>query len=170
MAESILEQIAQWHLAAIGSITVANGYQQTLVASRSEEEFLDGQAITDLSVLCALSAADDAVVKESETIDNTGSKIIWRQRFDAFVHLTGRSTTALAVDNRITRIVADTHKRMGVERSALRTNGGTCCGGLAMWIDLLPWEVGVSPTGICTVVNIPVAITYEVDANNPYSS
>jgi hypothetical protein len=170
MAEPILEQIALWHLAAIAGVTVANGYQQTLLASRSEEEFIEGDTLRDLSVLCALSAADDAVRKESETLDNTGSKIIWWQRFDAFVHLLGAGTTALAVDNRITRAIADIQKRLGVERAALRTNLGKCCGGLAQWIDLLPWEIGVSPTGACTIVNVPVVIRFEVDANNPYSS
>lgn len=170
MAESILEQIAQWHLAAINSITVASGYQQTLVGSRNEEEFLDGDAIRDLSVLCCLSAAGDAVRKESETLDNTGGKIVWVQRFDAFVHLLGRGTTSLPVDNRITRAIADIQKRIGVERAALRTNGGILCDGLAIWINLLPWEIGVSPVALCPVVNVPVDITYEVDANNPYSS
>jgi len=170
MSESILEQLAVWHLAAINGITVANGYHQDLVGSRSEEEFIDGDALRDMSVLCALSAADDAVRKESETLDNTGAKIIWWQRFDAFVHVLGRGTTALAVDNRITRSVADIQKRIGIERAALRTNAGKCCGGLAQWIDLLPWEIGVSPIAICTVVNVPVVIRFEVDANNPYSS
>lgn len=169
MSESILEQLALWHLAAVNDVTVANGYQQTLVGSRSEEEFLDGDAIGDLSVFCALSASDEAVRKESETVDLGGTKIIWIQRFDAFVHVLGRGGTDLAVDNRITRIIADVHKRMGIERAAVRDNAGKCCDGKADWIDLLPWEIGVSPTGVCTVVNVPVAIRFEVDANNPYS-
>lgn len=170
MSESILEQLALWHLAAVGSITVANGYHQTLVASRAEEEFLDGDAIRDLSVLCCLSSGEDAVVKEFETLDNSGPKIGWIQRLDAFVHVLGAGSTDLAVDNRITRIVADVHKRFGVERAALRTNGGILCGGLATWIDVMPWEIGISPTGVCTVVNVPVLIRFTVDANNPYSS
>jgi hypothetical protein len=169
MSESILEQIAVWHLAMISSITVAAGYQETLVGSRSEEEFLDGDTLRDLSVLCALSAGDGAVVKDCETLDVVAPVTAWWQRFDAFVYVLGRGSTALAVDNRLTRIVADVHKRLGVEMAAHADTDGPYCDGLADALELLPWEIGVSADGVCTVVNVPVWIKYRVLTRDPYS-
>jgi hypothetical protein len=168
MSESILEQLALWHLAAICEVTVAGGYQQTLVPSRSEEKFLDGEAITDLSVLCALSGDDDAVVKVSETINRENPRTKWSQKFDAIVHILGDGGTGLAVDNRITRIVADVQKRLRMEYVAAAM-GGRPCGGLAEAIELVPWQIGMSPTGYCTIVNVPVRIHYWVKTNDPYS-
>ena len=75
MSESILERIAQWHLAAVAAVTVANGYQQTLVPVRTNEAFLSGEAITDLSVLCSLG--DGAAEKVRETLDVAGPAITW---------------------------------------------------------------------------------------------
>jgi hypothetical protein len=167
MSESILEQIAVWHLAMISSITVANGYQQTLTGSRSEEEFLDGDTLRDLSVLCALSAGDGAVEPDGQDLAADG-KSRWVQRFDAFVFVLGRGSTALAVDNRITRIVADVHKRIGVEVAAARAVPRLYCGGLVYALELLPWEIR-SPDGVCTVVNVPLRFGYEVQTQNPYA-
>lgn len=168
MSESILEQIAVWHAAAIAGITVANGYHEDLHASRSEEELLAGNTITDLSTLCALSAGDDAVLKDSETLDAAEPTTSWWQRFDAFVHVLGQAGTALAVDQRITRVVADIHKRIGVEFAAQAATDGPYCGGLADAIELLPWEIGVSLEGLCTIVNVPVRIKYTVLTRDPY--
>lgn len=168
MAESILEQIAQWHLAMINSITTANGYQQTLTGSRAEEQFLAGETIGDLDVLCCLAAGDGAVELEGQDLDPSG-KVQWSQLIDAFVHLLGAAGTGLAVDQRITRIVADIHKRIGVEWTAAQTEHRLCCGGLVYRIDLLPWEIGVSADGACTVVNVPLRFAFEVQRKNPYA-
>jgi hypothetical protein len=168
MAEPILEQLAQWHLAAVAGITTAAGYHQTLLASRSEEKFLDGESLKDLSVLCALSAAEGAVVKVAEDINREHPTITWDQRFDAFVYLLGRGGSTVPVDRRIARIVGDVHKRMGVERAQLATRRGLICDGLAQWIDLVPWEIVVDEPGVSTVVNVPVRVRYTVHANDPH--
>lgn len=169
MAESILEQIAAWLETAVAGITVAAGYQQTLTASRSMEKFLAGEAITDLSVLVALSSEDGAVVKNSETLDTIDPTTTWWQRFDLFVHVLGAGGTGLDEDTRITRIVADVHKRLGVELAAYAATDGPYCGGLADAIELLPWEIGVSPVAVCTVCNVPIRIKYTVLTRDPYS-
>jgi hypothetical protein len=168
MSESILEQIAAWLKSALAGITVAAGYHQTLSVSRSMEEFLAGRALTDLSMLVALSGVDGAVAKISETLDTDHPTITWWQRFDLFVHVLGRVGTALGEDTRIARIVADIHKRLGVELAAHVATDGPYCGGLADAIELLPWEIGVSPTAVCTVVNVPVGIRYTVLTHNLY--
>lgn len=153
----------------IASVTTANGYQQTLLASRSMESFYDGDAVADLSVLCALSSGSDAVVKVSETLDADDPVTTWSQRFDAFVHILGRGGDAVAEDNRITRIVADVHKRIGVELAAQKATDGPYCGGLADAIDLLPWDIGVSQDLQCTLVNVPIRIQYRVLTRDPYT-
>ncbi len=163
---TVLELLAQWHCAAINEITVANGYQQTLTATRSTVLFWDGTAVGDLAVLCGLSTSDGAVVKEFETLDGAGSIIGWRQQFDAVVRVLGEQD-GLTEDERITRIVGDIHYRMGLERQSLRANRGTCCSQLATWIDLLPWDIGYIEQEKCTFVNVPVSIRYTVSGTDP---
>lgn len=169
MADSILEQIAVWHLAAINGVTVANGYQNTLTATRAGEQLIAGEPIEDLTTLCALAADEDAVQKVDETLDTIDPTTTWSQRFDAYVHLLGQAGTGVTEDERITRIVADVHKRIGMELAAQRATDGPYCSSLADAIELLPWEIGVSVVYNCTVVNVPVRITYTVLTNDPYS-
>jgi hypothetical protein len=168
MPDPIVEQIAQWLLTALGDITVAGGYQQTLAFSRSIEKFLDGEAIGDLDTLLAFSAENDAVVKEAETFDKENPITIWWQRFDCFVHVVGTPGVAIAQDNRISRIVADIHKRMGVELAAHKADD-VYCGALAQGIDLPPWAITTSPIAVCTVVIVPIRIKYTVLTRDPYS-
>jgi len=169
MADSILEQIAQWHLAMINSITVANGYQQTLVGTRSGEAVLDGDTARDLSALSVLSGAEDAVTMDDETLDDVNPTSTWWQQFDTFVYVIGRGTTALAVDNRITRIVADIQKRIGVELAAQAATDGPYCGGLAKAIELLPWQIIGFDDAHCALAIVPVRIKYRVLTRDPYS-
>ncbi len=169
MSESILERIAVWHLAAINSVTVANGYQNILVGTRAGEKLIAGEPIGDLTTLCCLAADEDAVVKASETLDDVDPTTTWWQRFDAYVHLLGQAGTGVTEDNRVTRIVADIQKRIGVEMAAHKDTDGPYCDGLADALALLAWEIGVSAVYNCTVVNVPVRIKYTVLTRNPYA-
>jgi hypothetical protein len=58
-------------------------------------------------------------------------------------------------------VIADIHKRLGGEQS---------CGGLAYRVDLLPWSIGVDEAKMVTVVDVPVAIAFEVARNDPYAN
>ncbi len=162
MPESILEQIAAWHAAALAGITTANGYQQNLQVWRPDDLEVDGTAIKDLTTICSLGEC-------VEDHQRTSGKYFWRQTFEAWVHLLGSASITPAVDTRITRVVADIHKRIGLELADAVTNKGRYCGGLAYRIDLLPWEIGVAQELNCTIVAVPVAIAFEVLAGDPYS-
>jgi hypothetical protein len=169
MSESIVERIAAWHASAIAEITVANGYQQTLSVTRPQKMSLDRQSIKDLTTFCFLSAGDDAVIKECETLDTAAPTITWWQQFETLVYVLGSVGDAtLAVDTRLLRIVGDIHKRIGVELAAHADSDGPYCDGLAGAIDLLPWSIGVSEEDQCTVIEVPIRIKYSVLTQNPY--
>jgi hypothetical protein len=94
MSESILEQLAVWHLAAINSITEVHGYQQTIVAKRPEEVFIDSDTVTDLTAICEMGEC-------VEDVEPTLDQVFWRQTFHAWVYLLGVAGTSLAVDTRV---------------------------------------------------------------------
>ena len=165
MSESILEQIAQWHAAALTEVTTSNGYHQTLVVSRPEEVFLDADTITDLTTVAALGACE---ADGAPDLDAAGN-VYWCQTFDAIVYVLARGGGSVAVDNRITRIVGDIHQRIGTEMTAAVEGDRAFCGGLAYRIDLLPWEIAVDDTLRATVVNVPVAIAFAVQQVDPYT-
>jgi hypothetical protein len=162
MSESILERLALWHAAAVAEITEANGYHQTLSVTRAEELEISGSPRADLTAIVCLGEC-------SEDRQRTSGKVFWRQVFDTFVLVLGKGGTDLAVDNRITRIVADIHARIGRELAAAAGNRGRYCDQLAYRIDLLPWDIGVLEKHDATLVAVPVALAFDVCADNPYS-
>jgi hypothetical protein len=163
MSEPILERIALWHAAAIAEITIAGGYHQTLAVTRSEDLLIDGNPQRDKTTVCALGEC-------TEDRQRTGGVYFWRQVFDCFVQVLGSAGTGDSVDTRIARIIADVHTRMGLELKAARTNRGRYCGGLAYRLDLLPWEIGIVLAHNTTIVSIPVAIAFDVLADDPCSN
>ncbi|MEN6335556.1 MAG: hypothetical protein ABFE01_15000 [Phycisphaerales bacterium] len=165
MPTPILEQIAQWHYAMIASITEANGYAQTLGATRPEELQLAGDATTDLTAVCAIgnSAMEDVANEDAE-------HFCWQVQFDCVVTILGKGTTSTVVDTRITQIIADIHRRIGTELlTADMSKHAPYCGGLAYDIRPLPWEIVVDTATQATLVSIPVRISFEVSKTNPYS-
>jgi hypothetical protein len=165
MSESILEQIAAWHAAEIATVTVANGYQETLTVTRPEDLFADGESIKDLATICELG---DCTEDADPDIEH-GGRLYWRQVFHTWVHLAGAGSTGLTVDKRITRIVADIHKAIGVEITAAQHAHRPYCSSLAYRIDLLPWQIGVLEGLSVTLVDVPIAIAFAVLETDPYS-
>jgi hypothetical protein len=165
MSESILEQIAAWHAAALATVTVTNGYQQTLTVTRPEDLFADGAGITDLATICELG---ECSLDAEPDLDHDG-KLQWRQVLHAWVHLAGPGATGLTVDKRITRVIADIHKMIGVELAAAQHGPRPYCSSLAYRIELLPWQIGILEGLGVTVVDVPIAVAFEVSGTNPYS-
>jgi hypothetical protein len=164
MSEPIVERIALWLKTALAQITTEGGYNQTLVVSRPEDVFVAGESVGDLSTILVQGACK---ADRAPTVDATGPQLFWLQTFEANVYLI--AAAGLSVDTRGNRVVADIHKRIGVETAQLRTNKGRCCSGLAYRIDLLaPLFVG-EPDLNATRVIVPVAIAYHVNARDPYS-
>jgi hypothetical protein len=161
MAESILEQLAAWHAAAIAGITVHNGYPQTLDVKTENEYTEQGVAITDLSTVCFLG---DGAIDESESTETSYYMV---QDFVACVYLLGRGTTGLPVETRQAQVIASMQKCIGDERAAGRAARGIFCDGRAAKIHVGPHTVDTGPELLASLVSVPVVIEYWVNKNDP---
>jgi hypothetical protein len=161
MSESILEQIAVWHAAAIAEITVANGYPQTLSVKREGEYAEDGIPITDLSAICFLG--DGQRKEEDATV--TDNYVV--RDFIVCMYLLGSGTTGLPLGTRQAQLIASVQKRIGLEREAGIAAGGSYCGGLAARVSVGPDTIDTDPERFISRVFVPVVIEYWVNKNDP---
>jgi len=170
MAESIIEQIAQWLESAVADVTVAGGYQQTLSVKRPEDRYITPESITDMSAtVYQADCEEDSEPDADEPAGDYYPQIYWRQEFVIYVDFFAQKGAALSIDTRINRVTADIQKRIGVEVAALRANGGRLCGGLAYRIELMPPSIELDRDLNSTVLMCPVEIAYNFDRDNPYS-
>ena len=160
MSEPIVEQIAEWLVSALGEITTANGYQQTLTVARPGELEDDDRSIADLTTIVGLEDAEPGETMTSELRT-------WRQPFGIVVYLVGQGGTELSIDKRINRVRSDIEKRLGAEIASYRGDG-SLCGNRADWIELGGAEIWQDQANQATVLLAHVAIRYHVAFTNPY--
>ena len=160
MSEPIVEQIAEWLVSALGEITTANGYQQTLTVARPGELEDDDRSIADLTTIVGLEDAEPGETMTSELRT-------WLQPFGIVVYLVGQGGTGLSIDKRINRVRSDIEKRLGAEIATYRGDA-SLCGNLADWIELGGVEIWQDETNQATVLLVHVTIRYHVAFTNPY--
>lgn len=169
MAESILEQISAFLATELAKVTVANGYHQTLTVSRNAMDFAESSTSRDLATFIGLDIGEDACKIVAQTGDNTTPKTCYSQRFAVVVHVLGQAGTAVAEETRINRVIADVHKQLGAGLTAIRTNSGKFCGGLADSLTMGPWVVGFNANwAYCTTVHLPIEVEFWVRTADPY--
>lgn len=161
----ILERIAQWHAAAIASITTANGYSQTLSVTRSGQLALDAGHVKDLDAICSLGE-----LCSEDTGEEDEGHFCWRQSFDAMVYFLGAGGGSAGEDPRIASVIADIHKLLASEFQNADYSRHNCyCGGLAYGIAPMPWEIGWDVTRQAVYVVVPLLISFEVLHTDPCS-
>lgn len=161
MSEPIIEQIAEWLVAAIGEITTANGYQQTLEVIRPEDFFDETLTVGDLTTI---------VAQDDPELLGPRSKagVRWRQPFDVVTYFTGRGGTGLSVDRRINRVRSDIEKRVGTEFASL-AGPNSLCSGLADDLEIESPKIGVDEQNHLTILVCRVWISYRTSATDPYT-
>lgn len=161
----ILERIAQWHAAAIESITVADGYSQTLSVTRAGQLALDAGHVRDLAAICSLGD----VCSEDAGEEDEGH-YCWRQSFDTMVYFLGAGGGDDGEDPRIANVIADIHKLLAWElQNADYSRRNRYCGGLAYGIAPMAWEIGWDVTRQAVYVVVPLLISFEVLNTDPCS-
>lgn len=161
MSEAVVERIAAWLVTAIGEITVANGYQQTLTVARPGDLEAVDAAIADLTAIVGLEDPEPAGPR-------TRAGYRWWQPFGIVVYLVGRGGTDVTIDKRINRVRSDIEKRLGAELAAA-AGPRSLCSDLADDIELRGAEIWQDEENQATVLLIRVAILYGVSAASPYT-
>lgn len=158
-AEPILEQLAQWWLAKLATVTSAAGYYQDLgTPTRPEDSFWAGSPTTDLS--CEL------VMGEASDVESGGGLVAysWRQTFYALVYLAGQVGDDVT-DTRIARIVHDIHGLVAAEIAA--STNGTYCNALADGLAVGPHAIAPLERDQLTLVRVPIVIDYHESVTDP---
>ncbi len=155
MAEPIIEQIAVNVVAAINQITGANGFNQTLKATRPIRlGFEDGEGQKDLTVLVV--QRDPEEDPESSTEGNPAAKA-WMQPFLCIAYVIDSDSSTTPIDTRKNRIRSDIEKKLREDPE----RGGNA------WDTQIrapeSFNLGPSATGISVVVEV----FYKTSEDNP---
>lgn len=158
----ILERIAAWHASAIATITVDNGYSQTLIVTREGQIDVSGERVRDLTAICSMSPETGFDTPSVECYR-------WRQGFEVRVYVINSAKTELPEDARIALIIADIHRLIAAELQdpALTDAGPRYCGGLAYDLVPLPWLIARDQKFSATCVVVPMLISFEVSKLDP---
>jgi hypothetical protein len=153
MSSPIIEQIAVKLFDAVNAITVANGYNQTLIAVRPKRIHLEGDINDDLNVIIE---QEDAVIEADST-----THIIWRQGFTLQALVIDSDDATDPIDTRLNLIRSDMEKKlMDTDTQDL--------GGLGEVLLKSAEKFIADPQLAGVAVNIDVL--YQVAVGDPYSN
>lgn len=158
--EPIVEQLAQWWLAKLATITADGGFYQDIgTPRRPEDGFWSGLPTTDLSCELQLGPVDQ--LEESGRLDAYG----WRQSFIVNIYLAGPGGGSDVTDTRIARLIHDIHSLVAAEIAA--STDGTCCDGLADGLSVGAYAVEPVLDQQLTVVRVPILVDYSESITDP---
>lgn len=152
MSTPIVEQIAVKLVALVNAITVANGFNQTLVAVRPKRIHLEGDINDDLNVIIE---QEDAAIEEDST-----THVIWRQGFTLQALVIDSDDATAAIDTRLNTVRSDIEKKL-MESENWKLDG------LGMVLLKSAEKFIADPQMAGIAVNIDVL--YETNKSNPYS-
>jgi len=151
MSTPIIEQIAVLIAADIDAITVANGYNQDLVAVRPKKVDFES-AWDDLTVL----VSQDTTVKDGQMSNGMQQ---WRQTFFATAIVIDSDTATTAIDTRLNQVAADIQKILMADD----TRGGKA-------IDtIMIGSVSFDDDDGLTGVNVVFDVLYRSAITDPYT-
>jgi len=151
MSAPIVENIGQFIESAINDITVANGYNQDLVATRKKRFFLGGEVFNDLNTFILQGKSDN----KFEAIEETGPRLV-RQEYLIWAVVLQSDKAENVIDTKLNQVRADIEKKLCEDYT---------CGGAAKQLDIVSCEPTDTPE--CGVL-ITVEILFIVAWNNPY--
>ncbi len=157
MADPVVEHIAENVKAAINAVTIANGFNQDLTATRPTRlGFADGEGQKDLTVLVVQEDPDED--EESSTEGNPPA-LAWIQPFWLIAYVLDSDSSTDAIDTRKNRVRSDIEKKLAEDR----TRGGNA------WDTRIrapeSFVLGPAASGIIVIVDV----LYKTSEDDPYT-
>lgn len=151
MATPIIESIGAFLESAINEITVANGWNYTLSATRSKRFFLEDMTLDDLNAYILQGKSES----KGECRGKTDPRTVIQQYLIWIVCIQS-DTAEEVIDTKLNKVKSDVEKKLCADHT---------CGGYAKKLDILSAEPTDTPeTGIL----VTVEVTYCVQWNDPY--
>lgn len=153
MATSVIEQIGSALETAIGEITVANGYAQTLTATRTKRIFLEDEVLKDLHVY--LYQGESA--SQGKGLGSTDARTVVQEYFIWAVCKQGDRAT-IPIDTKLNSVRSDIEKKLA---------SNPTLGGLCKHLDIVSTiATNIPEAGI----ELTIELTYCVTWNDPYTA
>ena len=154
MATSILEQISANVLTTVASVTIANGYEQTVTAERRQQRYAEtAQPIRDKNVVIY---QDVPVLDEGVPQGHIG----WYQPYWLECYVLEDEGSGTAVDTRVNSIRADVEKALLVDRHR---------GTLAVDTDIEAPAAIEDENGATLGVAVRAVVRYRTLESDPYT-
>lgn len=152
MSTPIVETIAVKLEAMVNAITVANGFNQTLIAVRPKRIHLEGDINDDLNVIIE---QEDAAIEEDST-----TYVIWRQGFTLQALVIDSDDATAAIDTRLNTVRSDIEKKL-MESENWKLEG-------LGYVLLKSAEKFIADPKMAGIA-VNIDVLYEVNKSNPYS-
>jgi len=151
VATPVVENIGAFLESAINDITVENGFNYDLTATRSKRFFLEDETLDDLKVYILQGKSDS----KGDVLSEISPRIV-RQEYLIWAICLQSDTAEEVIDTKINKVKSDIQKKLCED---------PYCGGYAKMLDVLSCEPTDTPeTGIL----ITVEVLYSVQWNNSY--
>lgn len=155
MTTPILETISEDIKTAINAITVANGYNQTLIGYRPKREDYKDVMAEDLKVLIIQGDEDEI----ENTVSICGGKE-WAQPYILMALVIDSDSATASIDTRINQVRADIQKKLMIDPSR---------GGNAIDTILLPSAKIPENDKNWTGIMVNIIVRYRVKISDPYT-
>lgn len=152
MSTPIVESIGAFIETAIGEITVVNGFNYTLTASRAKRHFLEDEVLDDLNAYIIQGKTES----KGEVLGATDARVVKKEYMIWVVALQSDTATEV-IDTKLNQIGADVEKKLCTDPT---------CGGYAKHLDIVNVEPTDTPE---TGVLVTIEVTYSVVWNDPYT-
>ncbi len=154
MSIPVIETIAAEVLDRINEITVANGFNQTLVAVRPKRLLFFTDTWDDLTVIVAQGdESDRAIGVGGYGVSDIG------QMFDIMVVVIDSDTTDATIDTRINQVAADIIKKLKDDI----TRGGSAYDTIVLPAERFSWSDSFSG------ITVKVEVRYRTREDDPYT-
>lgn len=155
MSNPIVELISDDIYDAINEITVANGFNQTLIAYRPKRDDIGDVVPEDLKVLVIQGDEEDG-----EITMQVGMWKEWQQPYVIMALVIDSDSSTDPIDTRKNQVRADIQKKLMVDPSR---------GGYAIDTTILPSESIPENDKGWTGINVYVVVKYRTKIDDPYT-
>ena len=153
MATPLIETLAAGLLTDLNAITVANGYNQTLLVRRPKRDDFKDITPEDLRGLLAMGEPEKPADGEACGCAE------WIQPFDVTIFVIDSDTSSDTFEKRCNQVACDIHKKLKIDP----TRGGNA---IRTFFDSPEiFDDGEGFSG----VNVPVRVHYRTKEGDPYS-
>lgn len=157
MTTPIIESIAANVETTLDGITVANGYNQTIVAYRPRRIDFSDTPPADLVALIIQTEAEFSDENRAQTHAQ------WRQYFEVYVEVIDSDTATTTIDTRCNQVAADIMKALMVDPRRGKSDGSVIDTRIEGYSFIDPENGNISG------VHVVFSVLYRTSITNPYS-